>query len=250
MADSTKCGHCAKSETASGSKLKRCAKCKSAFYCSRECQTAHWKVHKKVCATLGASTMGQPVPPAAASSQNSSEAKPPTNGPLSVTIDKPFHKLNAKTWLHGRSEQDVFMLLIDSFRLMLEDDYNLEGDVTVDSLYDGSADSRVAFYHFLQQAEQRPGLLPSWWSQEKAAECMALGLSGGWSSLAKMVQKGDIQEHYGDNELPMQLRMLREQITLRGPGGQSGAAMIQMRMQMENGGGYGTRLDLNMFRRA
>ncbi|KAF9285292.1 hypothetical protein BGZ68_003981 [Mortierella alpina] len=214
MADSTKCGHCAKTEMASGGKLKRCAKCKSALYCSRECQTSHWKVHKKVCATLGATTMGQPDAPAPAPSTNTAPRAASSKGaPLSVRIAKPFHRLHDKTWLHGRSEQDVYKLLIDSFRLMLEDDYKFEGDVQIDTIYDGAADSSSAFREFLKQAEKRPGLLPSWWSPEKAAAC-------------------DIMDHYGDTLMPMQLRMLREQITLRGPGGQSGAAMIQQMMAM------------------
>ncbi|KAF1915380.1 hypothetical protein BDU57DRAFT_433192, partial [Ampelomyces quisqualis] len=31
---------------------KQCLKCHSATYCSRECQKAHFKAHKKVCAAL------------------------------------------------------------------------------------------------------------------------------------------------------------------------------------------------------
>ncbi|KAG9322291.1 hypothetical protein KVV02_002224 [Mortierella alpina] len=144
MADSTKCGHCAKTEMASGANLKRCAKCKSAFYCSRECQLKSWKSHKKECAAFSANTTGQPVPAAAAPSANtSSRAAPSTGSPLSVRIAKPFHRLHDKTWLHGRSEQDVYKLLIDSYRLMQEDDYKFEGDVDADSVYGGAADSQA-----------------------------------------------------------------------------------------------------------
>ncbi|KAJ3104609.1 hypothetical protein HDU96_008861 [Phlyctochytrium bullatum] len=35
--------------------LKQCSKCKVAEYCSRECQVADWKEHKKVCAPLAGS---------------------------------------------------------------------------------------------------------------------------------------------------------------------------------------------------
>jgi len=37
-----------KAEEAESGSLKRCAKCHVGSYCSRECQKAHWKVHKKV----------------------------------------------------------------------------------------------------------------------------------------------------------------------------------------------------------
>lgn len=39
------CGHCHKIHD----KLSRCSRCHSAFYCSRDCQRAAWKVHKQVC---------------------------------------------------------------------------------------------------------------------------------------------------------------------------------------------------------
>ena len=32
--------------------LKKCGRCKVARYCSRECQSSHWKAHKKECKSL------------------------------------------------------------------------------------------------------------------------------------------------------------------------------------------------------
>ena len=47
------CHVCKKSEKDIGKKLKNCARCKSAQYCSRECQVKDWKSgHKKLCKEL------------------------------------------------------------------------------------------------------------------------------------------------------------------------------------------------------
>ena len=44
------CAQCTKSDTEKP--LKQCLKCHSVAYCSKECQKAHFKSHKKVCASL------------------------------------------------------------------------------------------------------------------------------------------------------------------------------------------------------
>ena len=46
--DITRCNYC----TATLSKLKYCAKCRHAAYCSRECQTKDWTDHKPMCGTI------------------------------------------------------------------------------------------------------------------------------------------------------------------------------------------------------
>lgn len=43
------CGGCKKDASSLSKPLKHCAKCGEAWYCSRECQKADWKQHKKVC---------------------------------------------------------------------------------------------------------------------------------------------------------------------------------------------------------
>lgn len=225
------CGSCAKIEDSAGIKLKRCAKCQTTFYCSRECQKSDWKKHKKVCASQAAAAHSSSTP-------SPSNRRPPTGSKgLSAAIDKPFHRLDAKTWLHDRPEEDVYKLLIDSYRFRMEDDYNLEGEADIDSIYGGASDGQQGFRRFLQRVQRKPGLLPPWWSAEKAAACMAAGMRSGWSDISAAIEKSDVIEHYGNPMMPMQLRMFGEQVYDRGPGGQSGASMLQIQMMQENGGG-------------
>lgn len=47
------CDNCGKASTdlPADAKMKRCAKCRKACYCCRDCQAANWSVHKKSCKT-------------------------------------------------------------------------------------------------------------------------------------------------------------------------------------------------------
>ena len=79
------------------------------------------------------------------------------------------------------------------------------------------------------------------------AECEKTGARGsGWSSLACAIEKSDIIEHYGNNLMPMQLRMLGEQVYGRGPGGQNGSSMRQLMLAAETGGMEAPTTQLNM----
>lgn len=40
---------CGQTEEALGQKMKKCVACRSVRYCGRECQTQHWRAHKKFC---------------------------------------------------------------------------------------------------------------------------------------------------------------------------------------------------------
>jgi splicing suppressor protein 51 len=156
---------------------------------------------------------------------------------LIASVEKPFHRLDTETWLHGRPEEDVYKLLIDTYRLRMDDDYKFDGEADTDSIYGGALDGRQGFQCFLRTAHRKRHLLPPWWSQEKAAECVGVGMKKGkWSDLACTIEKSDIIEHYGSPMMPMQLRMFGEQIYGRGPGGQSGASMLKLQKMAENGG--------------
>ncbi|KAJ5246177.1 MYND domain protein [Penicillium chermesinum] len=243
------CNTCKKPEDPAAP-LKRCGKCKSAWYCTRECQTKNWKTHKKLCAQTAQAAANQSTatpgaePRARATWQKLSSAsgagdaedhvEPGQSVALDTVISKPFHKLHDKTWLHGRTERDVYKLLIDTYRLRLDDDYTFSGILQTGSIYSGATDGGVGgFSRFLARVEQKPGLLPEWWSKAKAAECLALGKSSKDWGLQFAVEKHDIVDLYKNPTMPMQLRMFGEQVYGTGPGGQNGGPMMQMQMAVE-----------------
>ena len=218
------CANCHKTEEELGAPLKRCAKCQTTTYCSRDCQKGHWKTHKKSCASNAAAN--------ASGSTTTSSATP--SNVLEKTADKPFHELDAGTWLHDRPEKDVYKLLIDSYRLSLEDDFNFEGVRDRDTLYGGAADSLQGFQRFVSLAQMRQTVLPSWWSEDKTRACEEFGMEqGNWHSLRKKVTKADLMKKYGDELMPMQMRMFREQVTGRSPMGHDSTMVRRFHMLRE-----------------
>ena len=159
MADtSICCANCSKTQN-NAPNLKLCAKCRATRYCSRDCQTAHWKVHKKVCTKQAAAGIANST-----SSPNiihNTNYESPRVKNLEKHISKPFTRLDNNTWIHDRPEKDVFKLLIDAFRLRQEDNLVQEGKVDSDSIYQGAPDSTAGFRKFIQLASTRSNLLVS-----------------------------------------------------------------------------------------
>ncbi|KAK3331696.1 putative MYND domain protein [Cercophora scortea] len=227
--------------------LKHCAKCFITDYCSRDCQKADWKAHKKICGKPGQEdTTGGPsfANFSTGTRSGTSSARPaasvlsPPKG-LDSPIAKPFTRLDNGTWLHDRPEKDVYRLLIDAYRMRVEDMYKFDGDVEEDSIYSGNSDGKLGFSRFLTKVEKcGGGLLPTWWTPEKKAACVKYGSDGSdsWADLGAAVEKADISEHYGDARFPMQLRMFAERVYGRGPGGSDGTAMRKMMAGLENDG--------------
>ncbi|KAI0485771.1 putative MYND domain protein [Xylaria cf. heliscus] len=224
------CNTCKKAS----SELKRCAKCTTTLYCSRDCQKADWKTHKKICGKQAHERTE------AGSQSSAATVLSPPKG-LEKPITKPFTRLDNNTYLHDRPEQDVYRknpgVLIDAYRMRIEDEYKFEGKTAADSIYGGAKSSLSGFQKFLRQAASRPGLLPSWWNAEKQNACEMLGMdSSQWQDLRCAVEKGDVIEHYGDQRFPMQLRMLGEAVIGRGFSGHDGTQARKMMAMMENGG--------------
>ncbi|KAI1277355.1 putative MYND domain protein [Xylaria sp. FL0933] len=227
------CNNCKKASSG----LKRCAKCSTTLYCSRDCQKADWKTHKKICGKQAHERSGT------GGNSSAGTALSPPKG-LESPITKPFTRLDNNTYLHDRPEEDVYRkydrqicVLIDAYRMRVEDEYVFEGNTAVDSIYGGAKSSITGFRKFLRLAASRPGLLPPWWNASKQKACEALGMSSSqWHDLRCAVEKSDVVEHYGDPRFPMQLRMLAETVIGRGFAGNDGTEMRTVMVMMENGG--------------
>ncbi|KAF4952093.1 hypothetical protein FSARC_12725 [Fusarium sarcochroum] len=240
------CNTCHKAEPAV--QLKRCAKCPTTQYCGRECQKADWKTHKKICGKQGSAASGS------GGHINAGEmGESPSKG-LDQPVSDPFARLDTGKYLHNRPEKDVYRLLIDAYRLRVEDIYNLEGEAEADSLYSGASDGLAGFKCFLSKVSKKKGLLPSWWTPEKQKECEEFGMdSSQWQDLRTAAGKQGIIDHYGDSRFPMQLRMFGEVVYGKGPGGSDGTSMRKMMAAMETGDGFGgtkaTTMDASSLRR-
>ncbi|SMQ52660.1 unnamed protein product [Zymoseptoria tritici ST99CH_1A5] len=212
---SPKCSQCDKP----ASSLKRCAKCKSTSYCDRACQTAHWKVHKKICAKLAGS---------------GGDEGPSTGAEVPQRSDsKPFTAIYHNNFLHDRSEEETFKILIDTLRMRQEDMYSFHGDTMPGTIYDGSSTSIPAFRQFIRKAQAVEGFLPPWWTDAKLEQCIRFSKDEGGFSLAGAQEKSDIQETWKDTQMPMKVRMLGERVYGTAPGGRKGDEMLATMVGLE-----------------
>lgn len=197
------CRKCAKPES-SKNILQRCGRCKTASYCSRDCQKEDWKEHKTSClrtrksiSSTGATTHSETTPAAM------SRPSPPdynvlnVQSGLGVGITTPFTQLAAHRWLHGRTKTDVFKLLIDTIYVRSWDDQILAAQNRLDTVQKNKYyAARMLIVRFLKEAEGQ-GLLPPWWSVEKEQECVDFGLGeGSWKGRDVPIQKYQVLETY------------------------------------------------------
>ncbi|KAI5791552.1 hypothetical protein FPQ18DRAFT_336416 [Pyronema domesticum] len=108
------------------------------------------------------------------------------------------------------SEEEVYKILIDAYRLRLDDNYVFAAEFR--GLYAGE-DPVVDFNRFLDKAEWNDGILPKWWNKEKRKRCIEIGTKKeGWSYLGHAVEKQDVIDEYKDRYMPGTLRMLAEKV--------------------------------------
>ncbi|CAG8954708.1 hypothetical protein HYFRA_00004631 [Hymenoscyphus fraxineus] len=184
------CGHCNKQATPE-TPLKTCARCRKTKYCTPECQKSDWKAHKKLCGS-SANTKRR-------YSSYSARTNPLPERPINL-------------FLNRLSKKDLFIQLIDSFRLRCDHELIYGGAyMGANSKVDGGTERDFAA--FLDLAESREGLLPQWWDSESRRECVDLGNQrGDYSSIYKSARKARIFHHHGDEAMPTKLRVLGEKI--------------------------------------
>lgn len=125
-----------------------------------------------------------------------------------ATLDTLFGGSN----LDCLTKKDCYIQLIDSYRMRVEDDYvfahNNHG------LY-ANEDPLPEFTRFLDLAEKRKSLLPTWWNKETRTACEAMGADNtkaNWADLHCAIEKSDVIDHYKDPTMPMKLRLLAEKV--------------------------------------
>jgi splicing suppressor protein 51 len=129
--------------------IKNCDECQIA-YCSTDCLKADKKKHQKHCRYRTE---------AGGNANNIKGLVAPTN--------LPFTRLDRGMYLHHRPRRDVFRLLLDCYRLHVEESINFDGIKAPNNLPAG-------FQQFLALATQRPNFLPAWWDDEAATQCRSL----------------------------------------------------------------------------
>jgi splicing suppressor protein 51 len=207
--------------------LLKCARCKAVSYCSKDCQKAHWKTHKQICAHIAdvrgpSSFANQTETPKSSSERDDA---------------KPFTAISNNKFFHNRPEEATFKLLIDTLRMRQEDEYALEGEHMSGTIYNQEPNSEKAFRTFIRKSKAVTGLLPPWWDDKSLEKCLSYSRNSADFSLKHAQEKHDIQETWADKMMPMKLRMIAERVYGNTPGGSKGDAMLAHMMGAEGGNG-------------
>lgn len=201
MQPSLGCATCSKDKTMEGRPLLKCAGCHATQYCSKHCQKAGWKTHKIVCKARS-SNASSSVSIGSRRERKAGEA--PKESPRNVDITG---------WLNDRPEAEVFQLLIDSYRMRVttENEFELTHDTNT---HGDKGDPTIGFRLYLEKAENKVAVLPTWWSDGKKDACIAKGNEKDLrKALYGTMEKYDDEEDYRYDAFHMRLVKLAKAIT-------------------------------------
>ncbi|KAL2125653.1 hypothetical protein VTJ04DRAFT_2018 [Mycothermus thermophilus] len=177
----------------------------------------------------------------------------PSRG-LEQAIYKPFTHLSHGTWLLNRPPTDVYCILIDAFRLRLDDEAVWEhrpgGHNPIPVRHEVTESKELAeleekihttelvqrFQVFLRiLTDFQPLLLPDWWdeSHQNACEGMILGEADLWYDIRLPVTRADVVEYYHDFKFAMQLRIFAAQVHQTGPGERDWTQVLEEMVALE-----------------
>lgn len=204
MVEAHSCATCDATDTP----LQQCARCKSVRYCNKDCQKAHWKTHKKSCA------------------QGGKQSRPSTHAdekpfPAGDQDKKPFAAISKNKFLHDRSQEQTFELLIDVLRMHQEEEHTVVGKAMTGTIYDQQPSSENAFRDFICKAQTVSGLLPPWWNEKSLEDCLTYSRETSAFSLRSAQNKHEIQKTWGDDRMHLKLRLVAERVYGYSPGGSS-----------------------------
>lgn len=175
------------------------------------------------------------------------EARPKEKIDVSNPHQKPFTAIYNDVFLHDRSEEQTFQLLIDALRLRQEDEWSFDGIALAGTICTGANTSEQGFRNFILKAKDVPGFLPPVWTDESLEKCIDYSRRSTKFSLAMSQKKHDIQKTWKDESMPMKLRMMAEPVYGYGPAGSKRDHMLAMLMRKEGGDSaarHSTTIDL------
>ncbi|KAJ5116564.1 hypothetical protein N7456_000912 [Penicillium angulare] len=185
--------------------LGTCSKCQIAEYCCHECLLADWPNHQKFCGSPGQKSTDPTEAPAPALSPSKSGQA------LDDICEHPFTRLTRNEWLHDRSTNDIYKLLVDTYRLRTADNWTSAGVHEKDGIYGGARDDNEGFGRFMSKVGKE-AFLPSWWGPDNNADCVNFAASDPEWGLWRVIQPGDIERRYGDSTMALQLRIFGERV--------------------------------------
>jgi splicing suppressor protein 51 len=149
---------------------------------------------------------------------------------------KPFTAISKNLFFHDRLESNTFQLLIDTLRTRQQDELTLDKIPMPGSIHaTNEPSSEKAFRDFIMKARAVPGFLPTWWKGEISTDaCVEYARENAAFSLAVAQEKQDVRKTWGDERMPVLLRMVAEKVYGNGPGGFKTDGVLDMMVAQEN----------------
>ncbi|KAG8629265.1 hypothetical protein KVT40_003130 [Elsinoe batatas] len=134
-------------------------------------------------------------------------------GGIKIANPHPYTRLRSGIWLHHRPAEDVFKLLIDTFRRRCYFYDEMEGPYDKRFTYEEEDNTEKGLRYWLRDVEKKPYLLPDWWNEEEHEACVASALvkdSDYW--VGKVVDLNDTVDRHQDPSIYANMAHFRQTV--------------------------------------